>query len=325
MNRRHFLGLAAGAATATALTGTAHASGEEMEGYPNSHGVLFDASRCIGCRQCEIGCNAINNVEKSPETKEKPWANLPRKDEKVFATPPPTDAVRTDSTMFTLVNQFSPQALGGKTPVYKKFQCMHCMEPACASACFVKAFTKTPEGAVVYNGSLCVGCRYCMVACPWRVPAYQFDKLIPYVMKCHMCYPHIKAGTTDKPGCVKACPMEALVWGTREELIKEAWARIGAVPGKYVPHVYGENEMGGTNWMYISHVPFEQIGLRTDLGTTGAPHMTSGPLSLVPLVACLWPVLLGGIWQITKWKDRHAEAEKQKAVAEAVAKARAEK
>ena len=328
MNRRHFLGLAAGAATATALAGNAHASGdEEMEGYPNSHGVLFDASRCIGCRQCEMGCNKINSTP-SKESQDRPWITLPKKADDVFnpeKTPPPPDSVRTDSTMFTLENQFKPQALGGNTPVYKKFQCMHCMEPACASACFVKAFTKTPEGAVVYNGSLCVGCRYCMIACPWRVPAYQFDKLIPYVMKCHMCHPHIQAGTTDKPACVKACPMEALVWGKRDDLIKEAWGRIRAVPGNYLPHVYGEHEMGGTNWMYISHVPFEQIGLPGDLGTTGAPHLTSGPLSLVPLVACLWPVLLGGIWQITKWKDRQAEAEKQKAVAEAVAKARAEK
>lgn len=315
MKRRNFLGLA-GAATATALAGTAHASGHDLEGYPGSHGVLFDASRCIGCRQCEIGCNKINseNIDN-----DRPWINLPAKDASVFATPPAPETVRTDSTMFTQVNTFEPKALGGKSPVYKKFQCMHCMEPACASACFVKAFTKTPEGAVTYNGSLCVGCRYCMIACPWSVPAYQFDKLIPYVMKCHMCHPHIASGKTKVPGCVGACPQEALVWGKREDLIKEAWDRIGAVPGKYLPAIYGLHEMGGTNWMYISHVPFAQIGLPEDLGKTSAPQLTSGALGLVPLVACLWPVLLGGIWQITKWKDRKAEEATQQAVAEAVA------
>ncbi|WP_243357800.1 sulfate respiration complex iron-sulfur protein HmcB [Fundidesulfovibrio terrae] len=319
MKRRHFLGLA-GAATATALAGQANAAGgHSFEGYPNSYGVLFDASRCIGCRQCEIGCNKINS-----ENITEPWSTLPPKDPKVFEDLKGMNAkARTDNTMYTIVNKFEPQALGGKTPVFKKAQCMHCKEPACASACFVNAFKKNPEGAVTYNGSVCVGCRYCMIACPWDVPAYDFDKLIPYVQKCHMCHPHIKAGKTTVPGCVKACPMEALVWGKREDLIKEAWARIQAVPGKYLPHVYGETEMGGTNWMYISHVPFAQIGLREDLGTTAAPQLTSSALGLVPLVACLWPVLLGGIWQITKWKDKKAEDEKNTAVAEAVAAERA--
>ena len=319
MKRRHFLGLA-GAAAATTLAGQANAAGgHSFDGYPNSNGVLFDASRCIGCRQCEIGCNKINS-----ENKTKPWTELPKKDPKVFeGLKGMNDKARTDATMYTLVNKYQPAALGGKTPVFKKAQCMHCKEPACASACFVKAFTKEPSGAVTYNGSVCVGCRYCMVACPWNVPAYEYDKLIPYVQKCHMCHPHIKAGKAQLPACVSACPMEALVWGKREDLIKEAWSRIKAVPGKYLPHVYGETEMGGTNWMYISNVPFAQIGLPENLGKTPAPELTSGALGLVPLVACLWPVLLGGIWQITKWKDKKAEDEKMKAVAEAVAAARA--
>lgn len=319
MNRRHFLGLA-GAATATAVAGKANAAaGHSFEGYPNSYGVLFDASRCIGCRQCEMGCNKINS-----ENVTEPWTTLPKKDAKVFEDLKGMNATnRTNATMYTLVNKYEPKALGGKEPVFKKMQCMHCKEPACASACFVKAFTKQPEGGVTYNGSVCVGCRYCMIACPWDVPTYEYDKLVPYVQKCHMCHPHIKKGITKVPACVAACPMEALTWGKRTDLVKEAWNRIGSVPGKYLPHVYGEREMGGTNWMYISNVPFAQIGLREDLGTTPAPQLTSSALGLVPLVACLWPVLLGGIWQITKWKDKRAEDEKQKAVAEAIALERA--
>ena len=318
MKRRHFLGLA-GAATATVLASPASAApgGKSFDGYPNSYGVLFDASRCIGCRQCEIGCNTINSQNPS---KAREWNTLPPKDAKVFEDlKGMNDKARTNSESFTLVNKYMPQALGGKTPVYKKFQCMHCKEPACASACFVKAFTKEKSGAVTYDGSVCVGCRYCMVACPWNVPTYQYDKLMPYVMKCHMCHPHIAAGKIKVPGCISACPMEALVWGKREDLLKTAWERIGSVPGKYVPHVYGEHEMGGTNWMYISNVPFEQIKLPTNVGTTSAPEMTSSALGLVPLVACLWPALLGGIWQITKWKDKRAEEEKNHAVAEAKA------
>lgn len=316
MKRRHFLGLA-GAATATALAGQANAAagGKSFDGHPNSYAVLFDASRCIGCRQCELGCNTINSSNPG-----KTWNTLEKKDPKVFEdTAALNDKGRTDATMFTLVNKYQPAALGGKTPVYKKAQCMHCKEPACASACFVKAFKKEKSGAVTYDGSVCVGCRYCMVACPWNVPTYQYDKLIPYVMKCHMCHPHISAGKAKLPGCVSACPMQALVWGKRSDLIKEAWGRISSVPGKYLPHVYGEREMGGTNWLYISHVPFTQIGLPENVGTTSAPELTSSALGLVPLVACLWPVLLGGIWQITKWKDKRAEDEKNQAVADAKA------
>ena len=220
-----------------------------------------------------------------------------------------------------MVNKYLPQALGGKEPVFKKMQCMHCKEPACASACFVKAFTKTPEGAVVYNPSVCVGCRYCMVACPWNMPTYEFDKLIPYVKKCHMCHPHIKAGKVQLPACVNACPMEALMWGKREDLVKLAWERISKAPSKYVQHLYGEREMGGTNWMYISGAPFGQIGMRDDLGRTSAPELTAGALALVPMIACLWPVLLGGIYNITKWREREAQQAQDEAVRQAVAKA----
>ena len=313
MKRRTFLGLL-GAAGATAVAGPASAAGgHTFEGYPNSMGVLFDATRCIGCRQCEQGCSTINNLEKP----EKPLSDL-----KVLDT-----KRRTHAEVYTVVNKYTPEALGGKSPVFSKTQCMHCKEPACASACFVKAFTKTPEGAVVYDGSVCVGCRYCMVACQWSMPTYEFNKLIPYVRKCHMCHPHIKAGKVQLPGCVKACPMEALTWGKREDLVKEAWKRLTAIPGKYVQHLYGEREMGGTNWMYISGVPFKQIGLAEDLGEISGPALTSGALGLVPLVAALWPVLLGGIYQITKNRDREAceakDAEIKKAVNLAVAAERA--
>ncbi|GAB6036691.1 4Fe-4S dicluster domain-containing protein [Fundidesulfovibrio butyratiphilus] len=307
MKRRTFLGLL-GAAGATVAAGPAAASaGGDFPGHPGSMGVLFDATRCIGCRQCERACNAVNDLPKPA----KPFSDL--------SVP---DAVRrTDAYTFTVVNKYEPADLGGKESVFKKMQCMHCKEPACASACFVKAFTKTPEGAVIYNPSVCVGCRYCMMACPWNVPCYEFDKLIPYVKKCHMCHPHIQAGKIALPACVNACPMEALTWGPREDLVKQAWTRINASPDKYVQHLYGEFEMGGTNWMYLSPAPYSQIGLRDDLGRTPAPQLTAGALSLVPMVACLWPVILGGIYNITKWREREAKKAQDEAVRAAVAKA----
>ena len=169
-----------------------------------------------------------------------------------------------------MVNKFTP--VDGRPPVFAKTQCNHCQEPACASACFVKAFTKTPEGAVVYDASVCVGCRYCMVACPFSVPAYEYNEpLTPRVMKCTMCHPRILEGKL--PGCVEACPKQAMLFGKRKDLLKIAWERITAEPGRYVEHVYGEKEMGGTNWLYISGASFQKIGMR-DVITSYSIHYT---------------------------------------------------
>jgi Fe-S-cluster-containing hydrogenase component 2 len=207
--------------------------------------------------------------------------------------------------------------------VYRKDQCQHCLEPACASACFVAAFTKTPQGAVVYDETVCVGCRYCMIACPFNIPAYEYDEpLTPRIMKCHMCHPHITTGKIKVPGCVGVCPTEALVYGKRADLLNVARQRFAAFPDRYVNHIYGETEMGGTNWLYISGVPFREIGLREDLGVTPAPELTSGALGAVPIVAAAWPVLLTGIYAINKRKEKIAAEEKKEAVADAVSKAK---
>lgn len=303
MYRRTFLGLM-GLAGASAVTPKVAAASKEFAGYPGSKGVLFDATRCIGCRKCEAACNTVNELPEPP----RPFDDLTVLDQKR----------RTDPKTFTVVNKYETQ--GG--PVFRKFQCNHCLEPACASACFVKAFKKLPSGAVVWNEKLCVGCRYCMIACPFEVPTYEYDEpLTPRVMKCTMCAPRLAEGKL--PGCVEACPKEALTFGERDELIKVARERIGANPGKYVDHIYGEKEMGGTSWMYISGAPFGEIGLREDLGTKSAPELTAGALSVVPMVAGLWPVFLGGAYAINKRKEKVAAQEQREAVKSAVARTRA--
>ena len=214
----------------------------------------------------------------------------------------------------------SYQPAGAAAPVFRKLQCNHCQEPACASACFVRAFKKNPDGSVTYDASVCVGCRYCMMACPYKAPAYEYDEpLTPRVMKCTMCHPQIESGELTMPGCVGACPKEALVYGRRKDILKIAHARIEAFPGRYVDHVYGESEMGGTNWLYLSGVPFKEIGMREDLGVTSAPELTSGALAVVPMVAAVWPALLGGIWAISKRNGKVADEERKEAVKTAVA------
>jgi Fe-S-cluster-containing dehydrogenase component len=227
---------------------------------------------------------------------------------------------RTDAKTYTVVNKFTPTP-GGK-PVYVKNQCNHCLEPACASACFVKAFTKNRDGSVTYDASVCVGCRYCMIACPFEIPTYEYDEpLTPRIMKCTLCHPRITKGLL--PGCVESCPTEALSFGKREDMIKLARDRINNYPGRYVDHIYGEHEMGGTNWLYLSGVPFRNLGMREDLGITPAPELTSGALSTVPMVAALWPALLTGIYAISRRREKAMSGDKREAIEKAVAEANA--
>jgi formate dehydrogenase iron-sulfur subunit len=284
------------------------ASGHEyFAGYPHSYGVLHDTTLCIGCRRCEAACNRVNDLP-APE---RPFDDLSVLDGRR----------RTDEKTYTVVNRYV-EAENGKPPVFRKIQCNHCKEPACASACFVGAFTKTPEGAVVWDSSVCVGCRYCMIACPFNIPTFEYDKVLaPRIMKCTMCYPRIKEGKL--PGCVEACPTEALSFGRRSDLVSIARERIRKYPDRYIDHVYGLEEVGGTNWLYITGEPFEKLDFRTDLGTTPAPDLTSGALSMVPIVVGVWPALLGGIYLVSQRKEKIAEREKAEAVDDAARRTQA--
>ena len=307
ISRRNFLGFVGAAGIGAASAKKARAAGHgHFEGYPDSVGVLHDASLCVGCRSCEAACNKVNNLP-APD---KPFTDLAVLDEKR----------RTTSKAYTVVNRYDNVKNPSGGPMFRKNQCNHCLEPACASVCFVKALRKTKEGPVTYDESVCVGCRYCMIACPFSIPAYSYDSAFdPKVIKCTMCYPRIKEGKL--PGCVESCPTEALKFGKREELLNLARERLLKHPEKYINHIYGEREMGGTSWLYISPVPFKDTGLREDLGITPAPEFTAGALSGVPLVAALWPVLLTGIYAMTKRKEKVAENEKVEAVKQAEKKA----
>jgi formate dehydrogenase iron-sulfur subunit len=298
-SRRSFLKWIAGAGAAV-LAPKVAGGHEYFTGYPGSVAVLHDTTLCIGCRKCEEACNKVNDL---------PAPTKPFDDKSVLE-----DKRRTDDKTYTVVNQYEAD---GMSPVFRKQQCNHCQEPACASACFVAAFTKTPEGAVVYDPSVCVGCRYCLVACPFDVPTYEYnDPLKPEVMKCTMCHPRLLEGKL--PGCVEACPQEALSFGKRDDMIILARERIRKYPDRYIDHIYGEYEVGGTNWMYITGAPFETVGLRTDLGVKPAPELTAGALSFVPLIVGAWPALLGGIYLMNQRKEKVAAAEKEGAVKHAI-------
>lgn len=299
IDRRGFLKHVAGigAAAAVGSAGKAFAE-EEFAGNPDRFGVLVDLSVCIGCRKCELACKEVNHL---------PFKSVAEfEDKSVFE-----HKRRTHADTYTVVNRFYNSENPGQ-PIYVKKQCMHCDEPACASACLVKAFTKTPEGAVVYNPKVCIGCRYCMAACPFNIPAYQYDDpFTPEVTKCTFCY-NIISQSGGKPACVQNCPVDALTFGKREDLVDLAHEKIRMSPNKYVRHVYGEHEMGGTSWLYISPVPFDQVGFRTDLGTTPAPKFTRGFLSMVSVVLIAWPALCMGFYTFSKRREEIARTESEK-------------
>lgn len=291
-----------GAAGLAGSLGAEHAHGaptREFTGHPDSYGVLHDITRCVGCRSCEEACNTVNELPK-PAT--------PYTDESVL-----NKKRKLTATEYTIVNKSVQKG----SPIFLKTQCNHCLEPACASVCFVNAFQKLPNGAVVYDASVCVGCRYCMVACPFEVPTYEYeDPYTPEVVKCTLCAPRLEKGLL--PGCVESCPTESLIFGKRDDLLKIARARIEKYPERYVDHIYGEHEMGGTSWLYLSGVPFKNIGMREDLGNKPAPALTSGALHVIPMVVALWPVFLAGMFGMAKRRDKIAAEEKTKAIAIAV-------
>ena len=213
---------------------------------PKSRALLFDVTRCVGCRECAKACKASHEFPGTGEETE------------------------LDATTYTVV-------LDKGEDRYLRRMCMHCADPSCVSACPVGAFTKTELGPVVYDADKCMGCRYCMIACPFNVPRYEWTKTIPVGRKWDGCYERQKEG---KPtACTEACPAEATVGGTREEMLAEAKKRIALNPGTYHPVVYGENEVGGTNVFVLSPVPFEQLGMKTGLGTDPMPNLTWAALS----------------------------------------------
>lgn len=300
ISRRRFLAASLAGGVAASMTVTKQALGAgTFEGYPEGMGVLVDLTRCVGCRSCEAACNK--------EQKLAPPA-LPFDDKSVFdQTFHNGQKRRPDENAYTVVNRYDPE---GSAPVYRKVQCNHCNEPACLTSCFVNAYTKTREGAVVYNGNICVGCRNCMVACPFNIPAYSYSSAFdPVVKKCIFCHEtRLKNGLP--PACVEICPQEALTFGHRKSLIKVAHERIRSKPGKYVDHIYGEHEVGGQGWMYLSNVPFDQVGFDTTLGSDPIISNVKEFLGTVPMVLAIWPALFSGFHLLsTRNKGGHGHGD----------------
>jgi len=258
------MGIAGSAVGASLVPGLKDAGAtEETAASPDAVGCLVDTTLCVGCRKCEQACNQRHKLPKPEESfEEMTVLESPR---------------RMDETSYTVVNKYYPKHIGSLTwrrrPTYVKSQCMHCNDPSCASACIVGALTKEPSGPVIYDAGKCIGCRYCMVACPFQVPAYEYrNPLDPEVRKCTFCFEYIRK-EGGLPACAQICPREVMTFGKRSELLELARWKIKNSPGKYVDHVYGEQEVGGTSWLYLASEPFNTLGFPT-LGPKAPPRLT---------------------------------------------------
>jgi len=236
-----------------------------------SKGILYDATLCVDCKLCEKACAERNKL---------PYDDTIAAEETISAHKLTFVAARGDKFLRRL--------------------CMNCQDPACASVCPVAALRKTERGPVTYDESRCMGCRYCMLACPFGVPKYEWGKLLPRVRKCDMCADRVAAGRPT--ACAEACPTGATKFGDRDDLIAEAKDRIAKSPGQYLNRIYGIEEAGGTSVLMLSSVPFETFGLHTP--KEPLPMLTYRVLSRLPDIVSLGGVLLGGIWWIT---NRRAE------------------
>jgi Fe-S-cluster-containing dehydrogenase component len=255
--------------------------------------MLYDTTRCIGCKACVFACREANDT--LPETE--------LFEEGVWDAPLGLSG-RTKNVIQLHASD------GGSSQSYMKRQCMHCVDPACVSACMIGALHKDENHIVAYDASKCIGCRYCQVACPFQVPGFEYDKALPLIVKCELCR-HQLPPEGPGPACCAACPREAVIFGKRGELLADAKRRLEKHPERYVRKVYGEHDGGGTQVLYLSHVPFEQLQL-PKLSDEPVPHVSEtlqhGIYQGMIAPAALFVLLGGAVWRARRSQE-HGEEE----------------
>ncbi len=252
-DRRSLFKSLAAAATLTLIPASAAEARAKRVVRDDAVGLLYDTTRCIGCKACVVACKEANDM--------------------------PADVDGYGGGLYDApegLNEYTRNVIqlyrndDAKERSYVKKQCMHCIDPACVGACMLGALTKGKFGVVSYDASLCVGCRYCEVACPFSVPKFEWSKKAPKIKKCELCNHRLAEG--KQPACSEVCPRAAVIFGRYTDLLTDARARLAAHPERYVQHIYGEHELGGTQVLYLSHVPFEKLGFKfTD--EQSVPHL----------------------------------------------------
>jgi formate dehydrogenase iron-sulfur subunit len=246
--------------------------------------ILTDTTLCIGCGECVMACKRENEPE--PEQPRR-WQ---------------IDDGLTSRNWTSVVSRNS-----GK---YVRKQCRHCIDPACMSVCPVNAFSRTPEGAVVYDPKRCIGCRYCMMACPFGIPRYEWDKAVPYIKKCTFCTHRISKG--KQPACTEACPTHATIFGPRKDLLQIAKKRLQENP-RYINHIWGEQEVGGTRVLYISDIDLSFLHYGQPIGNKPLPALTESAMKAVPFAFIGMGSAMAGLhWIIDRRNKLHKIKDSEK-------------
>ncbi|MBC8424647.1 4Fe-4S dicluster domain-containing protein [bacterium] len=247
----------------------------------SSFAILTDVTRCTGCEECVLACKV---------THETGLRDAPHKWQGA--------ATDLSSTRWTTIAKTEGRNV--------RVHCRHCLEPGCAAACPVGALHTTDEGAVAYDATICLGCRYCMVACPFSMTRYEWESTNPRVRKCILCYEKIGSGELKQPACTGACPEDATIFGERDALLAEAKKRIADHPDRYLDHVWGEEEVGGTSVLYISDVDLVKAGWPASLPGGAVPELADMVLHTVPATFVSVGVAMAGIHWVIKRRQKLA-------------------
>ncbi len=288
INRRQFLRSAAtgtAAATATAIAATPEPAEAIMRPTkqlsPDAVGMLYDSTLCVGCKACVAGCKRANDMPPDIAPSQSEW------NQGMWDTPRDTSGKTLNIIKVYRDGDMAEKDRETNGFAFIKKQCYHCADPSCVSCCPVSAMTKDPvSGVVSHDKDRCIGCRYCVFACPFQVPKFEYDKAFGQIQKCQLCKHRLAKG--ELPGCVESCPTGATLFGRVADLRAEAHRRIALRPGEtygyprgdisgrigpdmpanekiitaqYLPEVYGEKILGGTQVLYVSAVPFGKLGL----------------------------------------------------------------
>jgi formate dehydrogenase iron-sulfur subunit len=299
LDRRRFLKGLIGGTGLSVISAAGVGASSDQASFSETPSVLVDITRCIGCRACMRACKQANGLPSNVDlTKDFPGA---------------WDRQELRFDQWTVVNaETTCNADGIEVTRNVKSQCMHCLEPTCVSVCPVGAMTKSKLGPILYSADRCIGCRYCIMACPFDVPKFEWDGgMFSVIGKCQFCTRQ-RLAEGKLPACVDVCPTGTLKFGRRDELLFEARSRIQARPERYIDHVYGETEAGGTAWLYLSDLPFENLGFKTGLEMAPMPPLTWDVLSKIPVMAATMAGLFGTVaWSLNR-REKPETGEKPK-------------
>ncbi len=320
--RRDFIKLSAGVGLLAVAGEPALAAGAELSS--GAVGLLYDATLCIGCKSCMVNCKRVSSEPGGPLYS--PGGTIPyefRGNDRIHDSPDDLSAKTVN-----IIKVYKDGSGMRKDKVrdgfsFVKRQCMHCIDPACVSVCPVAALTKDPvTGVVGYDGNRCIGCRYCMLACPFGIPKFTWDTNDPKIVKCELCRHRYKDG--DYPACCEFCPTGASLFGPVTELAREAERRLALNPGSeyafpmgrigsnryskrkvvgYFRKVYGLKEAGGTQCLLLAGVSFDRLGFNPGIEDVAYPEFTWNYIKKVPYLIGLLLVAGAVGHQLTKDRE----------------------